>query len=175
MSTTLSISERVRLASRILTHQRAAIVNGDGKVTALFAFQTGGIALLTTKFDQLIQIFHSHRLDGWLVLLFLLLVGFTVFALRSLVYSFRTLHPHVKNDYKSLMFFGTIPADRTEFKEAFSNLTQEQLEDDLAANIVATAQIARRKHRFVQHAIQSFVVAIGMEVALFVAMGIVAA
>lgn len=171
----LPISARLKLAQQLLNAQRTAIANGDGKVNVLFAFQTGGIALLTTKFDDLTRLIHGHSFDLLSILLLALLLTFSLTMLRSFIYSFYTLHPHVKTQHNSLTFFGTISPNHKEYKEQFSNLTQEQLEDDLTANIVATAQIARRKHRYIQHAIQSFAIAAGIEVAIFAAIGIVSA
>lgn len=148
---------KIELAENNLKRVNYWISNSDSKIGIILAFQAGITAFLTTKGIEIKKIITTQAFDALHFILYLILILFLFFLIKSIFHAFKSLYPNISNREQSLLFFGNIASmGINKFKREFSSLTQENAIEELNNQTFTNSQIAVAKFKNVQESIKSF-------------------
>jgi len=137
--------ERLTVAQWVLERNLAWIAAAEVKVGIVVAIDTamlGGIAAALSASNPAAS-------SWWIYLLTLIAVGALGIAIICAAMS---IMPRVSGPARSLLFFGRIAEmDSSEFRNQFSQVSDDELLEDLANQIHRNAQIAKTKFRWVRN------------------------
>lgn len=155
----MPIQERIETEHQILTKLTDLIRSNDTKCYTIITFQVAILALFSTKLSDIKDVWTNHAFELPALLLYILILTFVVYIIKSTFEVFLTFSPHIKDQTFSIFFFGSIiNKSRTEYTDILKKLSFQDLENDLADQVYISAEIAQTKFDRVKKSIQSLLI-----------------
>lgn len=134
----------LQTCERQLDRIQAFIPRLDTKVSALFAIETGQIAIAA------LNLMIGDLKVWWVVTPLLLFLSAAAFVFFNL---YRCTYPHLNGGHSSLIYFNEIAELReAEYVQRFGALTKSEFKSDVTAQIWRNAEIACLKYGYLKQA-----------------------
>lgn len=135
---------RIEVAERQLAALQTFFPRIDGKVTTLFGVASAQFVVLLLNLDL-------DALKLWYVATLAAL--YIIFYVYSLINLYLCNHPHLAAGSRALSYFGHVAQmGENEFIVEYTNLTDDQLLNDLTRQIWRNSQIVSKKFRYLNDA-----------------------